>query len=65
MPLLCGCGLEKVQEETRLCKTAKEDGKQFFEYLKEEDIQSLSDLFSADPSILCPVCLYSYFTPFV
>ena len=46
MPLLCGCGLEKVQEETQLCKTAKEDGKQFFEYLKEEDIQSLSDLFS-------------------
>ena len=46
--LLCGCGIEKVQEETRLCKEAKKEGIQFFEYLKEEDASSLSSLFSEE-----------------
>ncbi|WP_044975137.1 DUF5104 domain-containing protein [Ruminococcus sp. HUN007] len=44
--IFCGCGFEKVQEETQLCKEAKEEAKQVFEYLKEEDTSSLSNFFS-------------------
>jgi len=45
MFLLSGCGVNKVIEETRLCEEAKAEGEQVFEYLKNEDIESLSDLF--------------------
>jgi len=45
MLLLTSCD-DKVKEESLLCKEAKEEADQVFEYLKEEDIQSLSELFS-------------------
>ena len=40
------CSWEKVAEEDRLVKEAKEEAEQIFDYLKEEDISSLSSLFS-------------------
>ena len=44
--ILSGCGIENVMEETRLCKEAKEEKDSVFEYLKNEDAKSLSELFS-------------------
>ena len=40
------CGWEKVKEENKLLNEAKEETSVFFEYLKNEDIESLSNLFS-------------------
>ena len=40
------CSWEKVAEEDRLVKEAKDEAEQIFDYLKEEDISSLSTLFS-------------------
>jgi len=40
------CSWEKVVEEDRLVNETKEEAKQVFEYLKEEDTSSLSNFFS-------------------
>jgi len=43
--LLSGCGINKVIEETQLYEDTKKEGEQIFEHLKNEDIESLSELF--------------------
>ncbi len=43
--ILSGCGVKKIMEETRLSKEVKKESTQVFDYLKNEDIKSLSDLF--------------------
>ncbi len=42
--ILSGCN---ASEDTQLCKEAKEEAQQVFEYIKDEDIDNLSSLFNA------------------
>ncbi len=41
-----GCGINRVKEETKLLKEAKKETSVFFEFLKNEDIEGLSNLFN-------------------
>ena len=43
--LFTSCGIKKIQDETRLSKEVEKESTQVFDYLKNEDIKSLSDLF--------------------
>ncbi len=43
--ILSGCGVKKIMEETRLSKEVEKESTQVFDYLKNEDIESLSELF--------------------